>query len=65
MLIMLTSSYSAQLTSLPLEALEKVLVHLDRASLASLASTCRFFHSLTATITPGLRLNLYPHQVSF
>ncbi|KAK9795946.1 hypothetical protein WJX73_001584 [Symbiochloris irregularis] len=52
----------AQLHHLPVESLEAVMSHLDRADLARLANTSRFFRSMAARITPGLKLSLYAHQ---
>lgn len=53
-----------ELLHLPSDILEKVAGCLELADVQSLGATCRLMRVLCGDACPGLRLSLYPHQVS-
>ena len=57
---------SCHLTSLPLDILHRKLVqpYLDASTLAALRCTCHYLYDSLRSIVPGLKLQLYRHQVN-
>ena len=54
------------LTLLPFEILQRKIVqpYLDASTLAALRSTCRYMYESLRSIVPGLKLQLYHHQIN-
>jgi hypothetical protein len=61
--MLMSSCGRLELLQLPLDVLEKVAGCLDLPSIEALGATCRLFCVLCSSVSPGLLLSLYPHQV--
>jgi hypothetical protein len=53
----------ASILILPDEIIARIARRLDVATLGALACTCRRLYAIAMPITPGLKLDLFPHQV--
>lgn len=53
-----------RLEALPDYIMSHILSQLSHADLAAISSSCTALRAQAMQTVPGLRLNLYPHQVS-
>lgn len=54
---------SAYFADMPHEVVIRILKQLGSWDLARVSCTCKYLHSVGWDAVPGLKLNLYPHQV--
>ena len=55
----------SQLLALPTEVLRLLLRWLPPPDVRSVGGTCRVLRGVCRDVMPGLKLNLFPHQVGF
>ena len=63
LLIKCCGGLRACLLDLPVDALTKVMCHLEVQDICSFSMASKFCMALCQEATPGLHLSLYPHQV--